>query len=67
MSFEQVPGPSAYDWANAPLQLVKIARSEDEEPIFELRKEMVVNGVIQMQFVVLTRMQLRNIGIDFGL
>ncbi|MBL8815480.1 MAG: hypothetical protein JNL58_05585 [Planctomyces sp.] len=67
MSFEQPPGPSLHDWAHAPLQLVEITGPEGSESIFELRKEMVVNGVRHLQFVVLTRLQLREIGINHAL
>lgn len=67
MSFEQHPGPSLHDWAHASLQLVTITGPEGNEPIFELRKEMVINGVQHIQFVVLTRLQLREIGISHAL
>lgn len=67
MSAEMPVGPSARDWANAPLSLTKIESSDPEETIYELRKIVVINNVPHVQFVWLNQRQLRSIGIDHGL
>jgi hypothetical protein len=67
MDLNQPPGPSILDWSYANLHVKKCEPHDGSEPIFELRKELVVNGVLNVQYIWLTRLQLRNIGIDFGL
>jgi hypothetical protein len=67
MNLNQPPGPSIQDWSNASLHVTKCEPAGAGEPIFELRKELVVNGVLNVQFIWLTRLQLRSIGIDHGL
>lgn len=64
---ESIPvGPSALDWANAKLHVTKIENAQ-HETIYEFRKELIVNGVPQLQFVWLNQLQLRSVGIDHGL
>jgi hypothetical protein len=66
MDFAQPAGPSVRDWAEATLKVTKVER-EGSPQIFELRKQMVINGVLHVQFVWLTHSQLRSVGIDHGL
>jgi hypothetical protein len=67
MNADHPPGPSIKDWAYANLHVTKLEPHDGAEPLFELRKEMVVNGVLNVQFVWISRLQLRNVGIDLGL
>jgi hypothetical protein len=57
---------SGADWAAAPLK-VKKCESGSEETVYEFRKEMIVNGILHVQFVWLNQSQLRSVGIDHGL
>ena len=67
MDLNQPAGPSVLDWANAGLKLTKVEPADGSGTIFEIRKEMVVNGVVHVQYVWLTLLQLRQLGIDHGL
>ena len=67
MDLNQPAGPSVLDWANANLKHTKIELVDGSDTILGIRKEMVVNGVLQVQFAWLTRLQLRTIGIDHRL
>lgn len=67
MDINQPAGPSVLDWANANLKLTKVELADGSGTIFEVRKEMVVNGVLHVQYAWLTLLQLRTIGIDHGL
>lgn len=66
MDIQNPAGPTAFEWANHSIQVKKIEHS-GTEAIYELRKEMVINGVLHRQFVWLNQSQLRSIGIDHGL
>ena len=67
MSQPHVPsGPTAEDWADAKLSVTKIETS-NRMAIYELRKVLVINGVTHIQFVWVNQLQLRSVGIDFGL
>ncbi len=66
MDTDKPAGPTVRDWAEATLKVTKVERAGSPQ-IFELRKQMVVNGVLHEQFVWLTHSQLRSVGIDHGL
>jgi hypothetical protein len=67
MQPDQSPGPSLEEWAHANMTVVKIAKPDGGDAIYQLRKEMVINDVKHVQFVWLNQSQLRAIGIDHGL
>ncbi|MFO0863088.1 MAG: hypothetical protein U0744_00240 [Gemmataceae bacterium] len=64
---EMPVGPSARDWANAPLKVTKVEANNPEEAIYEFRKELVINGVQHQQFAWVNQQQLRIVAIDHGL
>lgn len=67
MNSPSASGPSNRDWANANLTLDKVEFADDGETIFQLRKEMVINGVVHVQYVWMNRLQLRSVAIDHAL
>jgi len=54
-------------WADADLEVVTFAPEDGGPPIFELRKQLVVNGVLHVQTIWLNLLQLRTVAIDQAL
>ncbi|MDZ4819217.1 MAG: hypothetical protein SGJ20_09620 [Planctomycetota bacterium] len=54
-------------WANAPLGLTKWEPNDGGPALYGLRKEMIVDGVREVQMVWINQAQLRSIGIEHGL
>ena len=64
MNTDQPVGPSAQDWADAPLHVTEVKGQDGGQRIFRLQKQLVINGVPHIQFVWLNHAQLRSVGID---
>ncbi len=67
MNINQPAGPSVRDWADAGLHVTKLENAEIGGPLYELKKQLVFNGVVHIQSVWLNQSQLRAVGIDHGL
>ncbi len=67
MNSPSASGPSNRDWANAKLSVEKVENTVNGETIFQFRKEMVINGVLHVQYIWVNRLQLRGVAIDHAL
>jgi hypothetical protein len=64
MNAGQFDSPTAQDWADASLHVTELVNPAGGQRIFRLQKQMVVNGVMHVQFVWLNHGQLKSVGID---